>query len=228
LPAAAGKDGAMKIGVLALQGAFREHIKKLQQIGVEAVAVRLPSDLDDLQALIIPGGESTTMGNLASSFGLVTPLRQFCRSHPVWGTCAGLILLANAARGQKKGGQALIGGLDVEVDRNYFGRQVDSFEIDLQVPALSKVALPEDPLGPFHAIFIRAPVVTRVGPEVEVLATLPTGEIIAVQQGRLLGTAFHPELSDDLRFHRYFVALVAGALAASNNGQRQRIISHSS
>lgn len=218
----------MKIGVLALQGAFREHIKKLHQLGIEAVAVRLPADLDDLEGLIIPGGESTTMGNLATSFGLVPPLRDFCRSHPVWGTCAGLILLAEMARGQKKGGQALIGGLDVEVDRNYFGRQVDSFEIDLHVPALAKVALPEDPDGPFHAIFIRAPIVTRIGSDVEVLATLPTGEIIAVQQGHILGTAFHPELSDDLRFHRYFVALVAGALAASHNGQRQHQISYSS
>ncbi len=217
----------MKIGVLALQGAFCEHMKKLRQLGVQTVAVRLPQQLHELDGLIIPGGESTTMGNLAASFGLVEPLRTFCRTHPVWGTCAGLILLANAAHGQKKGGQALIGGLDVEVNRNYFGRQVDSFEIDLQVPALVRVRGDQDPTGPFHAIFIRAPVVTRVGPAVDVLARLPTGEIVAVQQGHMLGTAFHPELSDDLRFHRYFVALSAGGLAVSGNGQRQRSLSRS-
>ncbi|NOZ49079.1 MAG: pyridoxal 5'-phosphate synthase glutaminase subunit PdxT [Chloroflexi bacterium] len=217
----------LQIGVLALQGAFYEHIKKLQQLGVQTVAVRLPEQLTGLDGLIIPGGESTTMGNLAMSFGLVQPLRQFSRQHPVWGTCAGLILLADAARGQKKGGQALIGGLDVEVDRNYFGRQVDSFETELHVPALAKVSGPDAANGLFHAIFIRAPVVTRVGPKVEVLARLSGGEIVAVQQGRLLGTAFHPELSDDLRFHRYFVALSAGALAVSGNGHRHRTAIHS-
>lgn len=217
----------MQIGVLALQGAFYEHIKKLQQVGVQTVAVRLPEQLTGLDGLIIPGGESTTMGNLAMSFGLVQPLRQFSRQHPVWGTCAGLILLADAARGQKKGGQALIGGLDVEVDRNYFGRQVDSFETELHVPALAKVSGPDAPNGLFHAIFIRAPVVTRVGPKVEVLARLSGGEIVAVQQGRLLGTAFHPELSDDLRFHRYFCALSAAALAVSTDGHRRRTAAHS-
>ena len=211
----------MKIGVLALQGAFREHIKKLQQLGVDAVEVRLPQDLEGLDGLIIPGGESTTMGHLAASFGLVEPLRRFREERPVWGTCAGLILLANRARGQKKGGQPLLGGLDIVVDRNYFGRQVDSFEIDLPAPALDAVAAPGDPDGPFHAIFIRAPAVTEVGPDVEVLAALPDGAIVAVRQGRLLGTAFHPELSDDLRFHRYFAALVSGALQDSHNGQRK-------
>ena len=199
----------MKIGVLALQGAFREHILKLQALGVEALEVRLPEQLDDLDALIIPGGESTTMGKLAVAFGLLEPLRAFAKDRPTWGTCAGLILLADRAVKQKKGGQPLIGGLDITVDRNFFGRQVDSFEADLDVPVLADVARPEDPDGPFHAIFIRAPAVVETGPEVQVIARLPENDtIVAVRQGHLLGTAFHPELSDDLRFHRYFVSMV--------------------
>lgn len=210
----------MKTGVLALQGAFREHVNKLRQLGVQAVEVRLPAELNDLDGLVIPGGESTTMGNLATAFGLVDPLRRFSRAHPVWGTCAGMILLADHANGQKRGGQALIGGLDVVVDRNYFGRQVDSFEADLVVPNLSRIAGPGDPVGPFHAIFIRAPAVVGVGPAVEVVAALSDGTVVAVRQGHLLATAFHPELSDDLRFHRYFVALVAGPAPVSSNGQR--------
>ncbi len=199
----------MKIGVLALQGAFREHILKLQALGVEAPEVRLPEHLDGLDALIIPGGESTTMGKLAESFGLLEPLKAFTRQKPAWGTCAGLILLANRAVRQKQGGQPLIGGLDITVDRNFFGRQVDSFEADLDVPALAEVARPEDPQGPFHAIFIRAPAVVEVAPTVQVLARLPeNGPIVAVREGHLLGTAFHPELSDDLRFHRFFLRMV--------------------
>lgn len=213
----------MKIGVLALQGAFREHVKKLRQIGIEAVEVRLADHLAGLHGLIIPGGESTTMGNLARAYELVEPLRRFSRARPVWGTCAGLILLADRANGQKQGGQSLIGGLDITVDRNYFGRQVDSFEIDLAVPALARMASPGDPEGGFHAIFIRAPAVLRTGPGVEILARLPGETIVAVRQGHLLGTAFHPELSNDLRFHRYFAALTAGALRTPHNGQRQTL-----
>ena len=202
----------MKIGVLALQGAFREHILKLQALDVDAREIRLPEQLDDLDGLIIPGGESTTMGKLAVAFGLLEPLRTFTQSRPAWGTCAGLILLAERAVKQKKGGQPLIGGLDITVDRNYFGRQVDSFEVDLDVPALAEVARPEDPDGPFHAIFIRAPAVVETGPGVQVIARLPeNGPIVAVRQGHLLGAAFHPELSDDLRFHRYFISMAAGA-----------------
>jgi len=219
----------MKIGVLALQGAFREHVKKLRQIGVEAVEVRLASELADLDGLIIPGGESTTMGKLAIAYDLVEPLRAFVQGgqgqqKPVWGTCAGLILMATQANGQKRDGQPLLGGLDIVVDRNYFGRQVDSFEIDLTVPALADVAQPDDPEGDFHAVFIRAPAVVKIDPDVEILATLPTGEIVTVRQGLRLGTAFHPELGDDLRFHRYFVALVADALKASANEQRLKAI----
>lgn len=222
----------MKIGVLALQGDFREHIHKLRRLGVETAEVRLPDDLVGLDGLILPGGESTTMGKLAEAFGLIEPLRTFRREHPVWGTCAGMILLADRVRHQKQGGQPLIGGLDIVVDRNFFGRQVDSFEIDLPVPALASLTGPGDPEGSFHAVFIRAPAVVAVGPEVEVLATLPDGTIVAVRQGHLLATAFHPELSDDLRFHRYFVAMVAGAAlggvdrvttAAGGNGHRQTV-----
>jgi len=199
----------MKLGVLALQGAFREHIIKLRFIGIDAVEVRLPCQLDDLNGLVIPGGESTTMGNLATAYGLIEPLRQFRQHKPVWGTCAGLIMLADHANGQKRGGQTLVGGMDIVVDRNYFGRQVQSFEAALNVPALVNVTQPGDPTGSFHAVFIRAPAVIQVGDHVEVLATLEGGLIVAVRQGHLLGTAFHPELSDDLRFHRYFVSLVA-------------------
>ena len=219
----------MKIGVLALQGAFREHVRKLRQIGVEAVEVRLASELVDLDGLIIPGGESTTMGKLAVAYDLVEPLRAFVeggsgQQKPVWGTCAGLILMATQANGQKKNGQPLLGGLDIVVDRNYFGRQVDSFEIDLSVPSLADVTGPDDPEGAFHAVFIRAPAVVDIGPGVDILSTLPTGEIVAVRQDNRLGTAFHPELGDDLRFHRYFIALVAGALKPSHNGQRLKVI----
>jgi 5'-phosphate synthase pdxT subunit len=219
----------MKIGVLALQGDFREHIHRLRQLGIETAEVRLPDDLVGLDGLILPGGESTTMGKLAEAFGLIEPLRAFRREHPVWGTCAGMILLADRVLHQKQGGQPIIGGLDIVVDRNFFGRQVDSFELDLPVPALATLASPGDPEGRFHAVFIRAPAVVAVGPEVEVLATLPDGTIVAVRQGHLLATAFHPELSDDLRFHRYFVAMVAGAAlggadrattAAGGNGHR--------
>jgi len=199
----------MKIGVLALQGAFREHILKLEQLSVDAREIRLPEQLADLDALIIPGGESTTIGKLAVAFGLLEPLRAFVKTRPTWGTCAGLIMLADRAAKQKKGGQPLIGGLDITVDRNYFGRQVDSFEEDLDVPVLAEVARPEDPEGPFHAIFIRAPAVMAIGPEVQIIARLPkNGPIVAVRQGSLLGAAFHPELSDDLRFHRYFVRMI--------------------
>ena len=195
-----------------MQGAFREHIIKLQTLGIDAREIRLPEQLDDLNALIIPGGESTTIGKLAVAFGLLEPLRAFTQNRPTWGTCAGLILLAQRAVRQKKGGQPLIGGLDITVDRNYFGRQVNSFEADLEVPALAEVARPEDPDGPFHAIFIRAPAVVEAGPEVQVIARLSeNGPIVAVRQRHLLGAAFHPELSDDLRFHRYFITMIEEA-----------------
>ncbi len=193
------------IGVLALQGAFIEHIKMLQQLGVNTVEVRKAEQLAALDGLIIPGGESTTMGLIAERWGLVKPLRHWVQSgRPTWGTCAGMILLANGATHQKLGGQPLLGGLDVIVDRNYFGRQVDSFEADLVVPALGS--------EPFRAVFIRAPAIVAVGEQAEALleVTTPTGQrvIAAARQGPLLATAFHPELTTDSRWHALFVEMV--------------------
>lgn len=199
------------IGVLALQGAFAEHIKMLQALGVAAREVRKPTQLDDLDGLILPGGESTTMGLIAERWGLVEPLRAWVRqARPIWGTCAGMILLAERATGQKQGGQPLLGGLDVTVNRNYFGRQVDSFETNLAVTALG------DP--PVHAVFIRAPAITEIGPGVESLATVPgrDGESlhVAVRQGSILATAFHPELTVDLRWHEFFARIVHAHVTA--------------
>ena len=193
----------VRLGVLALQGNFREHIKVLRQLGVTADEIRQPSHLARLDGLILPGGESTTIGKLAAEYRLLEPLRALAADGmPMWGTCAGLILLA------RDGGsdQPLIGQLDVSVQRNAFGRQIDSFETDLLVPALT------EPRRPFRAVFIRAPIITSVGPDVEVLARLDdagdeTDRIVAVQQDCLLATAFHPELTDDDRFHRHFLAL---------------------
>lgn len=190
----------MKIGVLALQGDFIEHIHVLQTLGVDAVEVRKPDQLTDLDGLVIPGGESTTFGKLAAEFGLIEPLRAFCNSgKPVWGTCAGMIFLAKDVGRQ----QPVLGLMDVKVKRNAFGRQVESFEQDLDVPALS--AIENGPARLFHAIFIRAPMLESVGKGVEVLAKLDDGTIVAARQGNLLATSFHPELTQDTRFHRYFL-----------------------
>ena len=190
----------MKIGVLALQGDFIEHVHILQTLGAQAVEVRKPEQLDDLDGLIIPGGESTTFGKLAAEFGLIEPLRAFCASgKPVWGTCAGMIFLAKDV-GRK---QPVLGLMDVKVKRNAFGRQVDSFEQDLDIPAIS--AAENGQARPFHAIFIRAPMLESVGAGVQVLAKLDDGTIVAARQGNLLATSFHPELTQDTRFHRYFL-----------------------
>ncbi len=191
----------MKIGVLALQGDFAEHIDMLRKIGVEAVEVRLPEHLDDLDGLIIPGGESTTIGKLAAAYGLMEPLKQFGREKAIWGTCAGAIFLSKDARRP----QPLLELMDIRVERNAFGRQVASFETDLSVPALAQVD--PDP-APYHAVFIRAPLIASVEKDARALATLEDGRIVAAQQGRLLATSFHPELTPDDRFHRYFISLV--------------------
>lgn len=185
----------MKVGVLALQGAFIEHVKMLRKLGADPVEVRLPEDLDDLDRLIIPGGESTTIGKLAVSYGLIEPLRDFAAHKPTWGTCAGMIFLAKDLGHDK---QPILNLMDIHVDRNAFGRQVDSFETDLQIKGFD---------SPYHAVFIRAPVVTAVENGVEILGQLEDGRIIAVQEGHLLATSFHPELTDDLRFHRYFLTM---------------------
>ncbi len=191
----------MKIGVLALQGDFIEHIHALRRIGVEACEVRLPGQLAELDGLIIPGGESTTIGKLAIDFELLEPLRDFGRQKPVWGTCAGAIFLSKDARRE----QPLLELMDITVERNAFGRQVDSFEVDLSVPALEAV----DPTGtPYHAIFIRAPLIESIQADAEMLASLPDGRIVAARQGHWLATVFHPELTPDDRFHRYFAEMI--------------------
>lgn len=201
----------VRIGVLALQGAFREHIVMVRKAGGEAVEVRTPEQLEGLDGLIIPGGESTTMGLVAERWGLVEPLRKWVGAgKPVWGTCAGMILLAQRATGQKQGGQPLLGGLDVTVNRNYFGRQVDSFEALLTVTGFDP---PESP-----GIFIRAPGITEIGAGVEPLATLPGPVHVAVRQGTILATAFHPELTPDLRWHQLFIEMVRQAKAAAAAG----------
>ncbi len=193
----------MHIGVLALQGDFAEHSAALQRIGVIPIEVRLPAHLDGLEGLIIPGGESTTIGKLAVDFGLIEPLRVFAHGHALWGTCAGAILLSRDARRA----QPLLELMDITVRRNAFGRQVESFEVELDAPLLA--GLDDGRTGPFHAVFIRAPLIERVGAGVEVVARLPDGTIVAARQGRWLATSFHPELTGDDRFHRYFARLCA-------------------
>ena len=186
----------MKIGVLALQGDFAEHVAMLKRLEVETAEVRLPEQLKGLDGLIIPGGESTTIGKLSVDFGLLEPLREFGRTHAVWGTCAGAIFLSKDARRN----QPLLGIMDITVMRNAFGRQVDSFEADLEIPALESST-------PYHAVFIRAPIIESVYGEAVTLAALPDGRIVAARQDRLLATSFHPELTQDTRFHEYFLTL---------------------
>lgn len=190
----------MKIGILALQGAFIEHQLILNRLGVQTVQVRLPKDLDCLDGLIIPGGESTTIGKLAEFYDLIEPLRSFGRQHAVWGTCAGAIFLSKDARRS----QPLLGIMDITVVRNAFGRQVDSFETDLDMTFLPSA---NGHQKPFHTVFIRAPLIESVFGDARVLAALPDGRIVAARQGRLLATSFHPELTGDDRFHRYFLEL---------------------
>ena len=190
----------LRIGVLALQGDFEAHIKMLEELGVEGKAVRLPKHLEDLDGIILPGGESTTIGKLMVLYGLDEPLQQKIREgFPIWGTCAGLILLARETDNALEG-QPLLASMHIRVRRNAFGSQRESFETDLTVPAIGE--------APFHAFFIRGPAVESVGPEVEVLATLDDGTIVAVREGHLLGTAFHPEIGGDPRFHQYFLRIV--------------------
>ena len=191
----------MKAGVLALQGAFIEHEKMLRRLEVDTVQVRLAKDLQELSALIIPGGESTTIGKLATDFGLVEPLREFAKEKPVWGTCAGAILLAKDTHRE----QPLLNLMDIQIARNAFGRQVDSFEISLDIPCLKPFL---NGTADFKAVFIRAPLIESVGEGVEVLCKLEDGSIVAARQGHMLATSFHPELTEDDRFHRYFLELV--------------------
>jgi 5'-phosphate synthase pdxT subunit len=187
----------MRVGVLALQGDFREHREMLSRMGHESVEIRKPAQLDGIDALIIPGGESTTIARLILSNGFQEPLRAFCASgRPVWGTCAGAILLARSVDDLDRPG---IETMAISVKRNAFGRQVDSFEANLEVAGLNGT--------PFHAVFIRAPIIEAVGDGVEAIARLDDGTIVAARQGNLLATSFHPELTGDDRLHRLFLTL---------------------
>jgi 5'-phosphate synthase pdxT subunit len=182
---------------LALQGDFAEHEAILKRLGAMTRQVRMPADLDGLDGLIIPGGESTTITRLMNMYGLYEPLRAFAGSHPVWGTCAGAIVMAKDATDLDRDPLRI---MDIEVVRNAFGRQVDSFEVDLPFDEIDG--------EPLHAIFIRAPLIRSVGDGVKAVATLADGEIVAARQGHLLATSFHPELTDDTRVHAYFLRMV--------------------
>lgn len=186
------------VGVLAIQGDFAEHRDVLSQVGVKAVEVRKPEHLEGLHGLIIPGGESTTISRVAQAGGLMEPLRAFAAAKPTWGTCAGAILLASHVEGQSPH----LAVMDIGVVRNAFGAQIDSFTADLTIKGLEG--------GPYHAVFIRAPIIATAGSGVDVLARLEDGRIVAARQGHLLATAFHPELTTDLRMHQYFVDMVRG------------------
>jgi 5'-phosphate synthase pdxT subunit len=191
----------MKIGVLALQGDFSEHITMLKQLKVEALEVRLPDHLNGIDGLIIPGGESTTIGKLAVAYNLMEPLKLFGQRHAIWGTCAGAIFISKDIGRD----QPLLGLMDIKVQRNAFGRQIDSFETELDIPELKQVTGTKED---YHAVFIRAPIIESVSGDAKVLATVPGGRIVAAQQGHLLATSFHPELTNDTRFHEYFLSLV--------------------
>ena len=188
----------MKIGVLALQGAFREHLETLAEIGVEGAPVRLPRDLEGVAGLILPGGESTTMRRLIDRWGLRDPILDLAASGaPIFGTCAGLILIAREIADE----DPILPLMDVTVRRNAFGRQLDSFETDLPVPILGH--------APVHGVFIRAPVIERAGPNVDVVASLEDGRVVAVRERNLIGTAFHPELAGETRFHRLVATMAS-------------------
>ncbi|MFV9503610.1 MAG: pyridoxal 5'-phosphate synthase glutaminase subunit PdxT [Oscillochloridaceae bacterium umkhey_bin13] len=190
----------MTVGVLALQGDFREHVAALQRIGVTPLEVRLPKHLAAVERLIIPGGESTTIGRLLSIYGMIEPLRARAgHDLAVWGTCAGAILLARTILDQKQGGQPTLALMDLSVRRNAFGAQLDSFEAPLETPGLGAEPLP--------GVFIRAPRIVALGPGLEVVARLADGEVVAARQGRLLASTFHPELTSDERMHRFFLQL---------------------
>ena len=192
--------GMPRVGVLALQGDVREHLRALETLGAEVVAVRRPEELATVSGLVIPGGESSVIDKLARTFGMQQPIREaLAGGMPAYGTCAGLILLADRIADGIRG-QETFGGIDITVQRNAFGSQIDSFETELTVAGFDE---------PVSATFIRAPRVVETGPAVEVLASLPDGAIVAVRQGALFGTAFHPEVSGETRFHELFLDLVA-------------------
>jgi 5'-phosphate synthase pdxT subunit len=194
-----------RIGVLALQGDFAEHIAILRRLDAVAFPVRLPSELQGVDGLIIPGGESTTMAKLMADFGLMAPLRKLCKQGlPVMGTCAGMVLLAKNVTDKSDANVKPLGVMDIDVKRNAFGRQVDSFETNIEVAAIGEPA--------FHSVFIRAPFIQRAGDGVIALAQLPDGTCVAARQGNMIALAFHPELTDDVRLHSYFLTLVNGGV----------------
>jgi len=198
----------LEVGVLAVQGDFAEHIAALSKLGVKAREVRLPEHLELLGGLIIPGGESTTLSRLVTLYNLREPIQKMAtEGRAIWGTCAGMIMIAEEIT---ENDPVPLGIMDIGVQRNAFGRQVDSFEQHLNISALGS--------DPFHAIFIRAPVIIRVGDDVEVLCALDDDRPVAVQQGNLMATSFHPELTNDYRFHSYFLELVNGNGSSSGNG----------
>jgi 5'-phosphate synthase pdxT subunit len=204
-------EGSLRIGVLAVQGAFAEHIAMLQQLGFDAVPVRLPKDLEGLSGLILPGGESTTMRKLIDRWKLREPILELAeKGAPIFGTCAGMILLSKEI---SDGDEPVLPLLDIAVKRNAFGRQLDSFEAELPVPVLGDT--------PVHAIFIRAPIVERVGPDVDVLAELEDGRVVAIRRGNVIATAFHPELAGETRFHS-LIATMAAAFAEPGEGSGRR------
>lgn len=206
-----GQRSRVKIGVLAVQGAFAEHIAILRQLGIEAVPVRLPKDLEGLSGLILPGGESTTMRKLIDRWGLRGPILDLARKGaPIFGTCAGMILLSKEIT---DGDPPVFPLLDISVKRNAFGRQLESFESELSVPVLGD--------RPVHAVFIRAPIVERVGNDVDVLAEMDDGRVVAVRKGNVVATAFHPELAGETRFHR-LIATMAAEFAEPGEGSGRR------
>lgn len=206
------RAGAPRIGVLAVQGDFAEHLATLRSIGVDATEVRLPSDLDGIDGLILPGGESTAIRRLIDRWGLREPILELARSGaPLYGTCAGLIVMA---RDIVDGDATVLPLLDVAVRRNAFGRQLDSFETELVVPVLGD--------QPVHAVFIRAPIIERTGPGVDVLATLDDGRIVAVRERNVIATSFHPELAGETRFHRLLATMAAEHADPAEGAGRRR------
>ncbi len=196
------RNDGLVIGVLALQGDFLEHILTLERLGVSAKEVKLPRDLENIDGLIMPGGESTTMAKLLDAFELREPLKiKIQEGLPVWGTCAGMILLAKKLTQDKP---IPLGLMDIEVNRNAFGRQIDSFEVDLKIKSLGEKTL--------HATFIRAPWIVSAGPEIEILSKLEDGTIVAAKEKNMLATSFHPELTSDTRMHEYFISVIKNAI----------------
>jgi len=194
----------MKIGVLALQGAFIEHVKILKKLGSDAAEIKLPRQLEEIDGLIVPGGESTTILKLLHEYKLFEPLKEMgLNGFPLWGTCAGMICLATGITNTQEAIMEPLQLIDIEVKRNAFGRQVDSFEVDLNIPVLGE--------QPYHAVFIRAPYIGRTGKDVEILSKLENGTIVAARKNNILVTSFHPELTEDHRFHEYFLDIVTQA-----------------